>query len=198
MGYHTHARTEAALLAAASRYDFVLVPGHFNSGTEHWQSIWEQDLPIWRRVVQRDWSDADIHRWTGSLRRLLAQCARPALLVGHSLGALASCRMAIDMPAAVGGLMLVAPAEPARFHAEDDVPACALGVPSVVVASRNDPYMSFARAEHWAAVWRSELVDLGDAGHINVESGFGAWTYGKEVLLQLVEKVDASAAASAK
>ena len=70
--------------------------------------------------------------------------------------------------------MLVAPAEPARFDAEDDVPECALGVPSVLVASRNDPFMSFARAEHWARVWHSELVDLGDAGHVNVESGFGA------------------------
>ena len=67
----------------------MLVPGRFNSGAEHWQSIWEQDLPIWKRVAQRNWDDADIHRWTGSLRRLLAQGTRPALLVGHSLGALA-------------------------------------------------------------------------------------------------------------
>jgi predicted alpha/beta hydrolase family esterase len=54
--------------------------------------------------------------------------------------------------------------------------------------------MDFARAEHWARVWGSELVDLGDAGHINVESGFGAWTFGKEVLRRLVEKADAAPA----
>jgi predicted alpha/beta hydrolase family esterase len=88
--------------------------------------------------------------------------------------------------------MLVAPAEPARFDAEDAVPECALGVPSVLVASRNDPFMSFARAEHWARVWHSELIDLGEAGHVNVESGFGAWSFGKEVLLRLVERVDSA------
>jgi hypothetical protein len=187
-----HLRTEASLLAAASRYDFVLVPGHFNSGPGHWQTVWEQELPIWKRVAQRSWDDADIHRWIGSLRRLLAPCRRPALLVGHSLGALASCCVANELPAAVGGVMLVAPAEPVRFHAEDVVPEGELCTPSTLVASRNDPFMSFARAEHWAAVWHSELVDLGDAGHINVESGFGAWTFGKEVLLRLVERVDSA------
>lgn len=192
MKYYSNVKTEESLRAASSRYDFVLVPGRFNSGAEHWQSIWEQDLPIWKRLAQRNWADADIHRWTGSLRRLLAQCTRPALLVGHSLGALASCVLAIELPAAVGGLMLVAPAEPARFDAEDAVPECALGVPSVLVASRNDPFMSFARAEHWARVWDSELIDLGEAGHVNVESGFGAWSFGKEVLLRLVERVDSA------
>jgi hypothetical protein len=188
----TRIKTRESLLAAASRFDFVLVPGRHNSGAEHWQSIWEQDLPIWKRVAQRNWDDGDIRRWIGSLRRLLAQCTRPALLVGHSLGALAACCIANELHAAVGGVMLVAPAEPARFHAEDDVPECALGVPSVLVASRNDPFMSFDRAEYWAMIWHSELIDLGDAGHINVESGFGGWSFGKEVLLRLVGKVDSA------
>jgi uncharacterized protein len=184
----SHVRTEEALLAAASRYDFVLVPGRYNSGELHWQSIWERELPIWKRISQRNWNDADIHRWVGSLRRLLTQSSRPAVLVGHSLGALASCCIALESPAAVAGLMLVAPAEPEKFHAEDDVPVGRLGVPGVLVASHNDPFMSFPRAEHWAATWGCDLVDLGDAGHINVEAGFGAWAFGKIVLRELVER----------
>ncbi len=196
MGHASQRQTEQALREAASRYDFVLVPGRFNSGPGHWQSLWEADLPIWQRVTQRNWDDPDVHRLRGSLRRLLAQCTRPALLVGHSLGALASCCLALDLPAAVAGLMLVAPAEPVRFNAEEDVPQCALGVPSVLVASQNDPFMAYARAEHWAAVWGSELVDLGEAGHINVESGFGRWTYGKDVVLRLVALADRRASAS--
>jgi hypothetical protein len=191
-------RTDKALMDAASRYDFVLVPGRFNSGPGHWQSLWEADLPFWQRVSQRTWTDPDVHRLRGSLRRLLAQCTRPALLVGHSLGALASCCLALEVPAAVGGLMLVAPAEPERFHAEDEVPRCPLGVPSVLVASQNDPFMTYARAEHWAAVWGSALLDLGEAGHINVESGFGPWAYGKDVLLGLVALADAAAGGSGK
>jgi len=50
--------------------------------------------------------------------------------------------------------------------------------------------MSFHRAEYWASVWQSELVDIGEAGHINTESGFGNWPYGLEVVRALVTKVD--------
>jgi len=190
MKHPSHLWTEQSLLAAASRYDFVLVPGLYNSGLEHWQSVWERQAPIWKRINQSHWNDADIHRWISSLKRLLSTLQRPALLVGHSFGALASCCLAVERPAAVAGLMLVAPAEPAMFHVDEDVPVQALPVPSVLVASRNDPYLRFERAEHWAAAWGSELVDLGEAGHINVESGFGAWPYGKDVLLRLVERID--------
>ncbi len=188
-----HPPAHDVLLAAAARYDFVLVPGRFNSGPDHWQSIWERQLPIWRRVTQSQWNDPDTHRLNGSLRRLLTQCQRPALLVGHSLGALASVCLAVELPAKVAGVMLVAPAEPARFHAEDDVPTRALGLPGVLVASHTDPFMTFARAEHWASVWGVELVDLGEAGHINVDSGFGSWHFGQEVLRQMVVRLDVAA-----
>ncbi|HEY8908380.1 MAG TPA: alpha/beta hydrolase [Rhodoferax sp.] len=193
MNDHPHSKNPKirdTLLAAAQRYDLVLVPGRFNSGASHWQSIWELELPIWKRVVQSHWDDPDTHRLNGSLRRLLAQCSRPALLVGHSLGALASVCLAFEVPDKVAGVMLVAPAEPAKFHAEEDVPVSALGVPSILVASHTDPFMSFSRAEHWAGVWGSELVDLGEAGHINVDSGFGPWDFGLDVLRRLIEKMD--------
>lgn len=184
-----HAKTRDTLRAAAQRYDFVLVPGRFNSGPQHWQSIWEQRLPIFKRVTQANWNDPDTHRLRGSLRRLLGQATRPALLVGHSLGALASVCLAAELPGKVAGVMLVAPAEPAKFHAEDDVPTTQLAVPSLLVASHTDPFMSFERAEFWAGVWGSELVDLGEAGHINVDAGFGSWCYGLEVLCKLVDQL---------
>jgi predicted alpha/beta hydrolase family esterase len=55
------------------------------------------------------------------------------------------------------------------------MPRLALPFPSIVVASRTDPYMHFSAASHFAGIWGSALVDLGDAGHINVASGFGRW-----------------------
>lgn len=189
---HPGSATRTFLQDAARRYGFVLVPGRFNSGEHHWQSIWERELPIWMRVVQRNWDDPDIHRLYGSLRRLIEQSShRPVFLVGHSLGALASCCLAVERPDLVAGVMLVAPAEPVKFYAEDDVPVTALGVPSTLVASHTDPFMHFHRAEYWARVWGSELVDLGEAGHINVESGFGTWNFGLDVLRTLVERTDA-------
>jgi predicted alpha/beta hydrolase family esterase len=186
-------RADEALRECTSRYDLVLVPGRYNSGPEHWQSIWERELPLWKRIDQRDWIDPDIRRWVGSLGRLLAHSRRPALLAGHSLGALASCRAAVEMRERVAGLLLVAPAEPSLFDAQDSVPTHLLAVPSLLVASRNDPFMGMDRAEHWASAWGSELVDLGDAGHINAESGFGPWRFGRELMARLVALADARA-----
>ena len=185
---------DEALRACTSRYDLVLVPGRLNSGPEHWQSIWERELPFWKRIDQREWSDPDIRRWVGSLGRLILRGERPVLLAGHSLGALASCCAAVEMGGRVAGLLLVAPAEPSLFDAQDSVPTQPLSVPSILVASRNDPFMAPARAEHWAQTWGSELVDLGDAGHINAESGFGPWRFGRELMARLVALADASAA----
>ena len=190
MDDRTAFRFRELLRAAAQRYDFVLVPGRFNSAANHWQTLWEQNCSIFQRVTQRNWDDPDTHRLSGSLRRLLVLCKRPAVLVGHSLGALASVRVAAELSQKVAGVMLVAPAEPAKFHAEDEVPVNTLGMPGLLVASHTDPFMSFERAEHWAGVWGIALIDLGEAGHINVDSGFGPWHYGLELLCKLVAMME--------
>ncbi len=186
-------RADGILRLAATRYEFVLAPGRYNSGPEHWQSIWERELPLWKRTEQRDWHDPDIQRWVGSLGRVLQRSTRPALVAGHSLGALAACRACVDLPGRIAGLLIVAPAEPSLFEAQESVPGHRLPVPSILVASRNDPFMSFARAEHWAVAWGSELVDLGDAGHVNAESGFGPWRFGRELMARLAGQADARA-----
>jgi len=38
--------------------------------------------------------------------------------------------------------------------------------------------MEFDTARAYAGIWGSGLVDLGNAGHINVASGFGRWEDG--------------------
>jgi predicted alpha/beta hydrolase family esterase len=43
----------------------------------------------------------------------------------------------------------------------------------------------FERAKLFADSWGSELVNIGDAGHINVTSGFGEWDEGLEILNRL-------------
>ena len=57
---------------------------------------------------------------------------------------------------------------------------------SIAVVSSNDYYVSLERAKYFASCWGSELVNIGDTGHINVASGFGEWEYG----LQLLKKLD--------
>lgn len=52
----------------------------------------------------------------------------------------------------------------------------------MIVASRNDPYMSFETAGRCANLWGSEFADMGSAGHINILSGYGRWPLGYQLL----------------
>jgi hypothetical protein len=98
-----------------------------------------------------------------------------------------------DRPQNVAGVILAAPADPQRFHLlglgrvddrrltvktlADVLPTRALGVPGVLVASENDPWMSLSDARQWAQVWDIGVVNAGTVGHLNTESGFGPWPF---------------------
>lgn len=70
------------------------------------------------------------------------------------------------------------------------IPELRMDISTKVVASRNDPWMSFGRAVHLAKALGSDLVDLGAAGHINVASGFGPWARGKALRDDLLIETD--------
>ena len=57
---------------------------------------------------------------------------------------------------------------------------------SVLVASSNDPYCPVRTAGAYARAWGREFVRLQNAGHINVEAGFGAWPLGLALLQSLM------------
>jgi predicted alpha/beta hydrolase family esterase len=179
----------------------LIVPGLGNSGPSHWQSWFEGQLPDARRVRHIDWSNPTLVRWAHELRRevdiLGDTLGGPVWLVAHSFGCLASVVVAADRPDRVAGLLLVAPPDPSRFDAvglrpasawgqpgglHGLIPSALLGVPSLLVASRNDPWASFECSAAWARTWGSQLVDLGEAGHINVDSGHGPWPEGLDLL----------------
>jgi predicted alpha/beta hydrolase family esterase len=46
------------------------------------------------------------------------------------------------------------------------------------VVANNDPYCSYARAEHLAGKWGAALSNAGESGHIDVASGHGPWPEG--------------------
>jgi hypothetical protein len=56
---------------------------------------------------------------------------------------------------------------------------------SVLVASQNDPYCTQTRARAFARAWGSNYIDYGKRGHINADSGLGAWSAGQKLLNQL-------------
>jgi len=91
----------------------------------------------------------------------------------------------------VAGALLVAPpdcdhAETAELGGFAPTPKTSLPFPSVVVASRNDPYATIERSHSMAKFWGSHFVDVGELGHINAESDLGAWLFGQRLLDRLI------------
>ncbi|CAN5251489.1 hypothetical protein BH10PSE4_BH10PSE4_02980 [soil metagenome] len=144
------------------------------------------------RVEQSDWQRPTLGDWTASLMEAVRR--RPgAVLVGHSLGCALIAHLAgIRGDRGIAGALLVAPADVNRqgpagrlLEGFSPLPRQRLPFPSLVVASRDDPYVEIDRARAFAQGWGADFVDLGRAGHINVESGYGPWTSGQALLRRL-------------
>jgi len=170
----------------------LVVPGYQNSGPEHWQSVWEARHPEYRRVQQRDWEYPRRDEWVAAIDHAVRSAPGPVAFVAHSLGCHAVVQWSARHTHAVAGALLVAPSDVERLDALSDVrtfgpvPLARLPFPSVVVASTDDPFADFERAQKWADAWGSELVSLGDAGHINATSGYGPWPEGEALLARLL------------
>ena len=149
----------------------LIVPGLSGSGPEHWQTAWERLDTRCQRVQQTDWENPDLAAWRGRLEQAVAASPEPTVLVAHSLGAALVAHWGSEQPPGrVLAALLVAPADADTLAPTMPVlrsfaplPRRALPFPSLLVASRNDPYASFARAVALAEAWGSRLVDLGEA-----------------------------------
>ena len=173
-----------------SPFRIVIVPGWRNSGHGHWQSLWAEQLPDAVRVEQQDWLVPHRDAWVTELEKVLLADERPAVIVAHSLGCITTVHLGEAAAARVHGALLVAPADPERRAQLEDfapVPYAPLPYRSVLVASSNDPFCPIRRAGAYARAWGSEVVRLQNAGHINVESGYGAWPLGLALLQSLMD-----------
>jgi predicted alpha/beta hydrolase family esterase len=170
----------------------LIIPGLGGSGPDHWQSRWRARLADARRVEQADWDKPDRPGWIARLDEAVAHAKQPPILVAHSLScALVAC-WATTHARPVHAALLVAPADiesdthtPPEAHVFRPLPMTRLRFPTVVVTSRDDPYVAFERATAMARAWDAELVDIGNAGHINAASGYGEWPAGERLLVRL-------------
>ncbi len=175
----------------------LILPGLYDSGPDHWQTLWEQREPALRRVVQDDWIAPACGDWVRRLGDAIAQTRNPVVLVGHSTGCALVAHWADHARFArlhqVRGALLVAPSDPEspRYPSGPTdfapMPLRPLPFRSIVVASTNDEYVAEERARLFAEAWGSEFVSLGAAGHINGESGLGEWPQGLALLASLQE-----------
>ena len=168
----------------------LIVPGWRDSGPGHWQSLWAESIVDAVRVQQDNWISPTRSAWVERIGETVMAQEGPVVLVAHSLGCIASTHLPAEVAACIQGALLVAPADPERRAPLVDfspVPYQTLPYRSVVVASSNDPFCPVRTAGAYARSWGSEFVRLQNAGHINIDSGFGAWPLGLALLQSLVE-----------
>lgn len=179
----------------------LTVPGLGNSGPGHWQTEWEAHLPRCRRVDLGLWKDPHRNTWVNKLGLAIQRAEGPVVLAAHSLGCLAVAWWAeYEQPGGpveggkVIGALLVAPPDveerplDRRLTRFAPVPDSALPFPAVLVASRNDPYLTMAQARSLARRWGARLADAGEAGHINAASELGDWAFGRLLLNTLLPR----------
>jgi len=174
----------------------LTVPGLGGSGPEHWQTLWERTRPYTRRAELGRWDDPDRGTWVRRLDEAIGACRGPVMLVGHSLGCFAITWWATLLhPTSTGpvvGALLVAPPDLDRPDAPSTVrsfgpsPRTALPFRSIMVASSDDPWITVPAARELASAWGSALIAVDGGGHLNAASNLGRWTFGQELLDQLI------------
>lgn len=178
----------------------LIVPGLHDSGPDHWQTLWQRTLPHAEKVELGMWDDPHRNTWVNQLNLAIHHAARnwpgrPVILVAHSLAChVVSWWAEYERPGADGpvkGALLVAPPEVEQGKVDErlarfaPVPSQALPFPSILAASRDDPWIAFGRARRLARLWKSRFVDAGWLGHINADSGVRDWPFGQYLLRQL-------------
>lgn len=175
----------------------LTVPGLHNSGPGHWQTLWEQQRHDCHRVELGMWDQPHRNTWVNQLNLAIRAAGRPVVLAAHSLGVIAVVWWAqLEREAAqlVKGALLVAPPEVDFFPRDPrvgtfaPVPTGPLPFPSILAASRNDPWIGLHAARRLGKGWGSRFEDLGEAGHLNAESGLGLWPRGQIWLDELIAR----------
>ncbi|WP_404709917.1 RBBP9/YdeN family alpha/beta hydrolase [Sphingomonas sp. MMS24-J13] len=175
----------------------LIVPGLGNSGSGHWQTIWEQQRHDCLRVQLGMWDDPVRNVWISRIDQAVRAAQGPVVVVAHSLGCHAvlwwTRLLGDSVPGNVVGAMLVAPPDVDRDDALPVIrrfapaPQAILPFPAIVVASTDDPYCEADRTEELAARWGAEFVLLEGEGHINAASGLADWRDGQDLLEGLLD-----------
>ena len=169
--------------------NYFIIPGIGNSDKDHWQSYFETTGDNFKRINQQNWDTPICSDWIEKIDKSISTYdPRSVVLIGHSLGCTAIAYWAKQYNRNIKGALLVAPSdtEAAQYTFDTKgfkpVPLDKINFKTIVVTSSNDPWVSLERATFFAKNWDSELVNIGDAGHINSSSGHYQWNEGLEIL----------------
>jgi predicted alpha/beta hydrolase family esterase len=182
-----------------SEADILIVPGLGNSGPDHWQHRWGMRFSTAQFIEQAEWDEPQLEPWVSTIERAILMATRPVVLIAHSLGVSATVHAAARLTdTKVRGAFLVSAPDlelnaqvPPETRPFAPVPRDPLPFPSMLVASRNDPFCTIERAAEFATCWGSDFHVAGDAGHINTSSGHGPWPEGLLMFTRLMQRLRA-------
>lgn len=169
-----------------SETDILLIPGYGKTLPGHWLLRWRDKMPTARVVKQAELHAPSRKDWLDTLVKEVEAAERPVVLVAHSLGCILVAHGAHALKDKIKGAYLVAPSDwdrdglVAEFDGGDfkPIPTQPLPFHAHLVASRNDPYCDYERAQAFSKAWGATFQDAGEAGHINLECGHGPWPEG--------------------
>jgi len=176
----------------------VLVPGLRGQTPDHWQERMAAQLPNVRHLPTPGRPDYGLDERTADLQREVEAAPGPVILVAHSAGVLVTLHWAQRYGTVVKGALLATPPDlaqplpgeyPSLAQLTDagwlPIPRGRLPFPSIVAASRNDALGDYGRVSSLAAAWGSQVVDLGEVGHLSPATGFGDWSWAAAPLEEL-------------
>lgn len=187
------------MISADGDFDFLAVPGRGNSKADHWMSHWCRAFPNSSRVLQADWEKPEPKAWIAQLDAAVSIAPRRVVLLAHSLAVATTVKWAAGASEAqlskVAAAFLVAASNVEDPDPSFDLirpfapmPLKRLPFPTLVVASRSDPRVTFEKAQEFAAAWGADIADAGDLGHMGNEAKLGLWPTGLLLLGRLLEK----------
>jgi len=176
----------------------LIVPGLREHVPAHWQARLEQKLPHSRAVPRMAQDKLSCAAWVELLDRSLASISGPVILVAHSAGVMITVHWARRYRRRILGALLATPPDfesplpegyPSLAVLQQNgwlpTPRAPLPFPSIVAASTDDPLGRFDRVAALATAWGSQLVNLGNVGHLNPASGYGEWPRAEEFIREL-------------
>ncbi|MGY4831024.1 RBBP9/YdeN family alpha/beta hydrolase [Sphaerotilaceae bacterium SBD11-9] len=177
----------------------LIVPGLRDHVAEHWQTLLAARLPRVRSVPPMGRSDLDCAAKVAAIEAAAQAVDGPLVIVAHSGGCIMLAHWARQTTRPVHAALLATPPDfetlmPEGYPTLDalraggwlPVPRQPLPFKSLVAASRNDPLGSYERVAALARDWGSELLDLGEVGHLNPASGYGAWPMAQTLVERLM------------
>lgn len=179
---------------------FLIIPGLREHVPLHWQTLLAARLERVRTVPPLERDKLSCEARVQAIEAELSQIEGPVVLVAHSAGCIMVAHWAARSTRPIHGALLATPADletplPEGYPKLDDlrkhgwlpIPRRSLPFRSIVAASTNDPLAAFERVAGLAQGWGSRLENIGAAGHLNPNAGYGEWPLAQSLLAELAD-----------